>query len=126
MKTLQILFVMLGLCISNLAQAQKKDSTKTDTTKVKTEEKKDNFMDLAAGTLGDIFGENLDGKSKGKKLTFLEFLEKVDLPKDQKAEYKNWYYLHVKDLTEKQKDSLGSALEKKIKEAQKNNSTKKQ
>ena len=43
------------------------------------------------------------------------------MPTEQKAEYKNWYYLQSKDLTEKQKDSLGKAIEKKIMEAKKDN-----
>ncbi len=76
---------------------------------------------MGSGTLGQIFGENLDGKSKNKKLSFLELLEKMDMPANQKAEYKNWYFLQAKDLTEKQKDSLGKAIEKKIMEAKRDN-----
>jgi len=120
MKTLQILFVMLVLCISNVTQSQAKDNKKTDSNKVNKEVNKDNFMDLGAETLTSIFGENLDGKPSGKKLSFLQLLEKMDLPKEQKEEYKNWYYLQTKDLTQKQKDSLGNALEKKILEAKNN------
>ena len=117
-KTLHALLVILTISFANTSMAQtKKVPTKTDTTKVK----KDNFLDLGAGTLGGIFGENLDGQSKNKKLSFLELLEKMDVPTEQKAEYKNWYYLQSKNLTEKQKDSLGKAIEKKIIEAQKDN-----
>ena len=120
-STLWITLLFLAMIVANTSRAQTKkkpiktDSTKTDTPKVK----KDNFMDMGAGTLGQIFGENLDGKSTNKKISFLELLDKMDMPAEQKAEYKNWYYLQAKDLTEKQKDSLGKAIEKKIMEAPK-------
>ena len=124
MKTPIITFTILVFSVTSFAQTQSKDSTiikkdsiKIDTTKVK----KDNFLDMGAGTLTQIFGENLDGKSNGKKLSFLEFLKKIDMPEAQKTEYKNWYYLQAKDLTEKQKDSLGKAIQIKILEAKKDN-----
>ncbi|MAX71149.1 MAG: hypothetical protein CMC76_08625 [Flavobacteriaceae bacterium] len=105
---------MLGFCISNSTQAQQKakqkDSTKVDSVKVD----KNNFADLQSKTITGIFGENLDGKSTGKKLGFLELLEKMDLSPEQKLEYKNMYYAQAKELTQKQKDSLGKAIEKKI------------
>lgn len=114
-KQLRVLLFLLVITISATSMAQtKKDSTKTEKKPIQ----KDNFLDMGSGTLGQIFGENLDGQSKNKKLTFLELLEKMNLPADQKAEYKNWYYLQAKDLTEKQKDSLGKAIEIKIKQAQ--------
>tara|TARA_R110002049_G_scaffold122467_3_gene277335 strand:+ start:7105 stop:7503 length:399 start_codon:yes stop_codon:yes gene_type:complete len=117
-KLLQLLLFFLAIAISTTSMAQiKKDSTKTEKKPVQ----KDNFLDMGSGTLGQIFGENLDGKSKNKKLSFLELLEKMDMPADQKAEYKNWYFLQAKDLTEKQKDSLGKAIEKKIMEAKRDN-----
>lgn len=120
-KTLQILLLVLAIGISQTAQAQSKEKTKEkDSTKAKNEVQADNFMDLFASTLGQTFGENLDGKSTGKKLSYIELLEKAEIPAAQKAEYKNWYYLHLKkDLTQKQKDSLGKALEKKINETKK-------
>lgn len=125
MKTLHIILIILAISVVNTSTAQtkkepvKSDSTKSNSTKTdSTKVKKDNFLDLGAGTLSDIFGENLDGKSNGKKLSFLELLAKMDMPAEQKAEYKNWYYLQAKNLTEQQKDSLGKAIEKKIKEAQ--------
>ncbi len=117
MKTLQILVIILIISIINTCYAQTpKDTIKTNTLKVK----KENFMDMGAETLTQIFGENLDGKQTGKKLSFLELLNKMDMPIEQKEEYRNWYYLQSKDLTEKQKDSLSKALEKKILEAEKN------
>ena len=114
-KLTQFLMFFWAIAISTPSMAQtKKDSTKIE----KKAEQKDNFLDMGAGTLGQIFGENLDGQSKNKKLSFLELLEKIDMPAEQKAEYRNQYYLQAKDFTEKQKDSLGKAIEIKIKEAQ--------
>ncbi|MBG6128792.1 hypothetical protein IWQ47_000516 [Aquimarina sp. EL_43] len=72
---------------------------------------------MQTNLLSGVFGENLDGKSNGKTINFLELLEKMDIPAEQKLEYKNMYYLQAKELTQKQKDSLGSAIEKKIIEA---------
>jgi hypothetical protein len=124
MKTIKITLILLAYSVSCFSQTKKKDpvKAKTDTRKIdSTTVKKDNFLDMGAGTLTQIFGENLDGKSTGKTLSFLELLNKMDLPPEQKTEYKNQYYLQAKDLTEKQKDSLGKAIEKKIMEAKKTN-----
>ncbi|QXP50490.1 hypothetical protein H0I25_05245 [Cellulophaga sp. HaHa_2_95] len=111
------LFFLLLINISIQGFAQSNNS--------KNEPKKDtiakaNFLDIGAGTLGQLFGENLDGESPNKKLSFLEMLEKMDMPMEQKAEYANLYFLQAKELTEKQKDSLGKSLEKKIIEAKNN------
>jgi len=116
MKTLHILVILLSIGIANNGVAQ----TKNDTieTKKKTVQN-DNFLDMGAETLTQLFGENLDGTATGKKLSFLELLNKMELPAEQKEEYRNWYYLQAKGLTQKQKDSLGNALGKKIREAQK-------
>lgn len=116
-NTLHIVIFMICLIISSNCLAQSKnDSTKVNTKSVQ----KDNFLDMGAGTLSQLFGENLDGQSPNKKLSFLEILEKMDMPMEQKAEYTNLYYLQAKDLTEKQKDSIGKSLEKKIMEAKNN------
>ncbi|KGK29814.1 MULTISPECIES: hypothetical protein [Cellulophaga] len=111
------LFFLLLINISIQGFAQSNNS--------KNEPKKDtivraNFLDMGAETLGQLFGENLDGQSPNKKLSFLEMLEKMDMPMEQKAEYANLYFLQAKELTEKQKDSLGKSLEKKIIEAKNN------
>jgi hypothetical protein len=124
MKTVKILVVILVFsanCFSQTKQKEviktTKDTIVTDTTKVK----KNNLLDMQSEFLTSTFGENLDGKSNGKKISFLELLDQMDMPAEQKAEYRNWFYLQAKDLTEKQKDSLGKAIEIKIKEAQVNN-----
>ena len=121
MKTLfkitQTLSIALIICFSSNAEAQTK-STKKDTVKAK---KKDNLLDMQANVLTDIFGSNLDGKRDEKKLNYLQLLEKSGLTEAQKKEYRNWYYLQSKNLTQKQKDSLGNAMRKKILETKKTN-----
>ena len=114
MKTLPILLILLSIGITGTSYAQiKKDTTASEKKAVQN----DNFLDMGAQRLTHVFGENLDGKATGKKLSFLELLSKMDLPENQKQEYRNLYYLQAKDLTQKQKDSLGNAIGKKIKEA---------
>lgn len=112
MKLLQRLLIVLTISTISITQAQEK---KNDPPKVD----KNNYLDMGAGTLTDIFGSNLDGNKDGKKLSFLQMVEKMDLSAKQKKEYKNLYYLQAKNLTKKQKDSLGNAISKKIKEAKK-------
>lgn len=110
------LLVVACLVASNVSLAQKKDTTK----------KQDNFLDLASKSITQILGKDLDGKPSKKGIGYLDLLEKSNLPSEQKKEYKSWYYLQSKkQLTQKQKDSLGKALEKKILEAEKNPSSKK-
>ncbi|WP_106792554.1 hypothetical protein [Aquimarina sp. Aq78] len=113
MKSLQLLII--ALFITQWANAQSIDTSKTSKKNVK----KENLLDMKANLLSGVFGENLDGKSNGKTISFLELLEKMDIPAEQKLEYKNMYYLQAKKLTQKQKDSLGLAIEKKIVEAKK-------
>lgn len=111
MKPIQL--IIIALFIAQWAKAQSIDTSKTRKKTVK----KDNLLDMQTNLLSGVFGENLDGKSNGKTINFLELLEKMDIPAEQKLEYKNMYYLQAKELTQKQKDSLGSAIEKKIIEA---------
>lgn len=112
-KSLQLICLMFVICITNSMQAQITDSTKTAKDTTKTE----NLMDMQAKFLTSTFGENLDGNPTRKPLSFLELLDSVNLPPEQKSEYVNWYYLHANELTQKQKDSLGKAMKKKITEA---------
>ncbi len=116
-KITQTLIIVLAICFSFKAQAQA-NSIKKDTVKVK---KKDNLLDMQANVLTDIFGSNLDGNRDEKKLNYLQLLEKSRLTETQKKEYRNWYYLQSKNLTQKQKDSLSNTMRKKILEAKKTN-----
>ncbi|TPN85377.1 hypothetical protein [Aquimarina algicola] len=114
MKTTQILFIGMIIFTIQLANAQKTNTTKTE----KHHTQKENLLDMQTNVLSSLLGENLDGKPNGSTINFLELLEKTDLPANQKLEYKNMYYLQARELTQKQKDSLGKAIEKKILEAQ--------
>ncbi|WP_271782844.1 hypothetical protein [Aquimarina algiphila] len=114
MKTIQILVLGIVFFTIQLTNAQQTSTTKTE----KNNLKQDNLLDMQTNVLSSLFGENLDGKTNGKTIGFLELLEKTDLSAEQKLEYKNMYYLQAKELTQKQKDSLGKAIEKKILEAQ--------
>ncbi|WP_452225316.1 hypothetical protein [Lacinutrix chionoecetis] len=110
MKALKILLALLVLSFTNaaMAQVQKTDSTQA---------KKDNFLDMGSNVLSQVFGSNLDGNVDGKTIGYLELLENSDLSEAEKTEYKNLYYLQAKQLSQKQKDSLGKVIEQKISEA---------
>ncbi|WP_103864526.1 hypothetical protein [Aquimarina sp. I32.4] len=114
MRTIPILAIIITFLTLQSINAQNKEAKKTDKKTVK----KDNLLDMQTNVLSSIFGENMDGKSNGKPINFLELLEKMDISSEQKLEYKNSYYLQAKKLTQKQKDSLGKTIEKKILEAQ--------
>ena len=111
MNTLKLLLVLLAFSFSTTLIAQEK---KTDSTTIK----KHNLLDMQTNILTSVFGENLDGNTTGKSIGYLELLEKTDLSEAQKTEFKNLYYLQAKNLTQKQKDSIGKAIERKIIEAQ--------
>lgn len=112
MKTIKTLCICSIICCATFSQAQT-SKTEKDSTATKSE----NFLDLGAEVLTKSFGAELDGNPTGESLSYLQLLNKSDLPEEQKTELKNWYYLQAKDLTQKQKDSLGKAIEKKIMEA---------
>jgi len=120
MKTVQILSIITCFLMALAVGAQtNKTVEKEKDTLVK---KQNNMMDMLSKTLTGVFGENMDGKSKGldKGIGYLALLEKSDLSQKQKEEYSNWYYLQSKKMTRTQKDSLNIELSKKIVEAQKN------
>lgn len=122
-KTLQILFVMLAICISNSTQAQTLDdllnSTEEESTENNSSTNPDNLLDMQSHLFTDLFGEDLDGNSTGNSIGFLELLEKLEMPADQKQHYREMYMLQAKNFTERQKDSLGRAFGRKIMEAEK-------
>ena len=111
MKTFKLLLGILSICFSTITMAQEK---KTDSTTVKN----NNLLDMQTKTLSKLFGSNLDGNTDGKTIGYLELIEKSSLSEAQKTEYRNLYHLQAKELTEKQKDSLGKVISKKINEAE--------
>jgi hypothetical protein len=126
MKKVKTILFILMLSIANQVIAQdipvteKDKKENTSKSQIVKSTKNNNFLDMQANVLTGIFGENLDGKTTGKSIGFLELLEKTELPENQKLEYRNQYYLLSKELTQSDKDSLGRALEQKIIEAQNN------
>ena len=113
-NTLLLLVALLTMQIS-FSQTEKKNEKKES----KSEKTNDNYMDLQTKSLTKVFGSDLSGNSDGKAIGYLELLEQLDLPPEQKTKLRNQYYLQSKTLTEKQKDSLGQVFAKQLKEAQK-------
>lgn len=116
MNTNKKLCVLFLFMLAQIAIAQEKKGENKKEVK-----QTDNFMDLQANTLTNLFGSDLSGDPDGKQLNFLELLEQTDLPEDQKKEWRNYYYLQSKELTQKQKDSLSLALHEKMQKAMINN-----
>lgn len=114
MKTLKIILGILafGFSVLAIAQEQKTDSILKNKT---------NILDMQSNVLTQVFGSKLDGNADGKTIGYIELIEQSELSNEQKTEYKNLYYLIAQELTQKQKDSLGKAIEQKIIEAKETN-----
>jgi len=80
MKTLKI-FVLLA-CFGGLtfAQAQTDPKPKSEVT--------NNFLDLQASTLGDIFGDSLTG-GNGEVNNYLDLVNKSDMPEADKQDLRD-------------------------------------
>lgn len=120
MKTLQILFVMLVFCISNIVQAQAKNETKED----KTQKKETNLMDEQSKLFGNLFGdmdEDIDGTKNPFKdvKSYQELLNQSNMDIETKSQLMTMYELYDQSLDPKQKDSLRISLEKIISESSK-------
>ena len=105
MKTLKT--YLLAACVGALAtvQAQTDPKPKTPVT--------NNFLDLQASTLGNIFGDSLTG-GKGKVTNYLELVDKSDIPEAEKKQLREAYLLYSKALDAKGKDSLQTVLSKQL------------
>lgn len=122
MKTLQILFVMLGVCMSNSSYSQSLGdlmgtTPKNDTIRRNDSINKNNLLDMQTNLFTQLFGEDLDGNATGNSIGFLELLEKLDMPADEKQHYREMYLIQAKNYNERQKDSLARAFGRKILEA---------
>ncbi|MGB3607473.1 MAG: hypothetical protein WA775_02700 [Psychroserpens sp.] len=117
MKTSKLILLVFALVAMQLSfsQTKKKDEKKETTTK-KTN---DNYLDLQTKSMTKLFGSDLSGNPDGKSIGYLEFLEKMDLPPEQKTELRHQYILQSKTLTQKQKDSLGQVFARQLEQAQK-------
>lgn len=114
------LFMVSAMLVATSAIGQKEKSSATKKKKDTVQKQQDNFMDMLSGTLTGTFGENLDGNTMGlgKGIGFLELLEKTNLTPKEKAEYRMVYLTQSKELPKEKRDSLGSALFKKMMEAE--------
>ncbi len=73
-----------------------------------------NLLDMQAKTYGNIFGEELTGQPGGKITSYLDLLERSDLPAEQKSRLRAFYKTYAAQLDEKGKDSLGEMLSKQL------------
>ena len=105
MKTLKTLLLMGSLGSFPLLQAQTEPKPKTEVT--------NNFLDLQAAGLGDIFGEELTG-GNGKVTNYLELVDKSDMPEADKQNLRDAYWKYSKSLDAQGKDSLQTVLTKQL------------
>ncbi len=101
MKTLKTL-VLIG-CLGGMAmvQAQTDPKPKTEVT--------NNFLDLQASTLGNIFGDSLTG-GNGEVNNYLDLVNKSDIPETDKQDLRDAYQRYSKTLDAQGKDSLQGAM----------------
>ena len=105
MKILKTLLILAFLGPFTFAQAQTDPKSKTEVT--------NNFLDLQAGALGDIFGDSLTG-GKGKVTNYLELVDKSDMPEADKEDLREAYWEYSKKLDAQGKDSLQSVMVKEL------------
>ncbi len=105
MKTFK-LFLFLG-CLGSLAMVQAQTDPKANT------EVTNNFLDLQASTLGNIFGDSLTG-GNGKVTNYLELVDKSDMPEADKQDLREAYMKYSKTLDAQGKDSLQAAMGKEL------------
>jgi hypothetical protein len=88
-----------------LVQAQTDSKPETPVT--------NNFLDLQAATLGDIFGEELTG-GNGEVNNYLDLVNKSDMPEADKQDLRDAYARYSKALDAQGKDSLQTAMAKEL------------
>ena len=103
MKTLKTLLSLACLGTLACAQAQTDPKPKTEVT--------NNFLDLQAATLGNIFGDTLTG-GNGAVNNYLDLVNKSDMPEADKQTLRDAYARYSKSLNAQGKDSLQSAMAK--------------
>ncbi len=103
MKTRKTLLLMGCLASMALVRAQTDPKPETPVT--------NNFLDLQAATLGDIFGEELTG-GNGEVNNYLDLVNKSDMPEADKQNLRDSYARYSKTLDAQGKDSLQRAMAK--------------
>ncbi len=110
MKTIRAIIILSLFGAMATLQAQTDPKPKTDVTT--------NFLDLQAGTLGDIFGDSLTG-GNGTVTNYLELVDKSSRPESEKKQLREAYLLYSKALDAQGKDSLQTVLAKQLLTAKK-------
>jgi len=105
MKTFKTLLLISCLGSMALVQAQTDPKPETPVT--------NNFLDLQASTLGNIFGDSLTG-GNGKVTNYLELVDKSDMPEADKQDLRDAYMKYSKSLDAQGKDSLQAAMGKEL------------
>jgi len=105
MKTLKSLLLLACLSSLGFAQAQTDPKPKSDIT--------NNFLDLQASTLGNIFGDSLTG-SNGDVNNYLDLVNKSDMPEADKQDLRDAYARYSKTLDAQGKDSLQTVMGKEL------------
>ena len=97
MKTLKTILLLACLGSMGFMQAQTEPKPTTPVT--------NNFLDLQATTLGNIFGDSLTG-GKGEVNGYLDLVNKSDMPEADKQNLRDAYMEYSKSLDAQGKDSL--------------------
>ena len=105
MKTQNILLVLISFSGLTFAQAQTDPKPKSEVT--------NNFLDLGAAGLGDIFGDSLTG-GNGKVTNYLELVDKSDMPEADKQDLRDAYQRYSQALDAQGKDSLQTVMTKEL------------
>jgi hypothetical protein len=105
MKTQNILLVLISFSGLTFAQAQTDPKPKSEVT--------NNFLDLGAAGLGDIFGDSLTG-GNGKVTNYLELVDKSDMPEADKQDLRDAYQRYSQALDAQGKDSLQAAMSQEL------------
>jgi len=105
MKTFKNYIFIGCLATLTMTQAQTDPKPKTEVT--------NNFLDLQAGTLGDIFGDSLTG-GNGEVNNYLDLVNRSDMPEADKQDLRDAYWQYSKTLDAQGKDSLQSVMAKEL------------
>ena len=102
MKTIETLLLLICLGSLSVTQAQTEPKPNSEPT--------NNFLDLQASTLGNIFGDSLTG-GYGEVNNYLDLVNKSDIPEADKQDLREMYKLYdlsvdPKKLDHKKKDSV--------------------
>ncbi|MGB5275250.1 MAG: hypothetical protein WBN39_14440 [Flavobacteriaceae bacterium] len=110
MKTRKTLLLMGCLGSMALVQAQTEPKASAENT--------NNFLDIQAAGIGDIFSEEMTGRN-GEINNYLDLVNKSDMPEADKQNLRDVYRKYSQALDAQGKDSLQTALSKQLLTAKK-------